>query len=122
LWPAPQGWGMKTHWPGPPDAILDGGKFTITENNEYSSTLISEIDEYTGLQIQRDIKIDDHSTFITVNCRFTNKSATVKRWSIWPVAQLSTKDFDNNDYELIIPLNRQSKHNNGYFVMHGLAN
>jgi len=29
LWPPPQGWDNDEQWPGPPDAVLDGGPYQI---------------------------------------------------------------------------------------------
>ncbi|MDQ8004170.1 MAG: DUF4380 domain-containing protein [Pedobacter sp.] len=121
LWPAPQGWGKKTLWPGPPDVVLDGGVFALEKNgNEFY--LESEVDPYTGLQVSRTVSINDSNTIIQVDCVFENKSGEVKEWAIWPVAQLHAENFENNSYELILPLAEKSSYATGFYVMHGLVN
>ncbi|WP_113663349.1 DUF4380 domain-containing protein [Pedobacter nanyangensis] len=121
LWPAPQGWGNKTLWPGPPDVVLDGGIFTLEKNgNEFY--LESEIDTYTGLQVSRTVAINDRSTIIQVDCVFENKSEEVKQWAIWPVAQLHAENFEDKSYELVLPLAEKSTYPAGFQVMHGLVN
>lgn len=121
LWPAPQGWGKKTHWPGPPDVVLDGGTFSLKKNgNEFH--LESEVDSYTGLQVARTVSIDEKSTIIQIECAFENKSDEVKEWAIWPVAQLHAENFEDNCYELVLPLPVQSYYPTGYQVVHGLVN
>src|SRR5690606_9267285 len=36
IWPAPQGWGLPDHWPGPPDPVLDGGAYEVLEQDSAS--------------------------------------------------------------------------------------
>lgn len=122
LWPAPQGWGKKTYWPGPPDIVLDGGIFTLEQKSEKDFYLKSETDTYTGLQVSRNVSIHQNRSFIDIECTFQNKSNKVKEWAVWPVAQLNAINFEQNEYELILPLSKNSVHQHGYYVMHGLAN
>lgn len=122
LWPAPQGWGKKTYWPGPPDVVLDGGVFTLKQEKERDFYLKSETDAYTGLQVSRTVSIHPSRSFIDIACTFQNKSTDAKEWAIWPVAQLDASNFEENEYELILPLSNNSLHQYGYYIMHGLAN
>ncbi len=121
LWPAPQGWGKNTHWPGPPDIVLDGGIFTL-EQHDNEFYLESELDPYTGLQVSRRVSLVEEQAIIQVDCVFENKSDEIKEWAIWPVAQLQAENFEDYSYELILPLAEKSNYPMGYQVMHGLVN
>ncbi|RZK67522.1 MAG: DUF4380 domain-containing protein [Pedobacter sp.] len=128
IWPAPQGWDSQEQWPGPPDVILDGGFYTVcddilTDETSHSVRLLSEQDPYTGLQIIKDITISEKTSAIHVKATFINRSDSVKKWSIWPVIQLDTPDVSSKDrYGIVCPINADSKFEEGFYVMHGLAN
>ena len=57
LWPAPQGQGSEEEWPGPPDAVLDGGPFTAEVTKEdgrpVSIQMTSLKDKQSGVQFTR---------------------------------------------------------------------
>lgn len=127
IWPAPQGWDSPNQWPGPPDPVLDSGvykadKYThIPEKN--ALTLTSPFDSYTGLQVERDVSLSDDSSEVIINVRFCNKSNTTREWSIWPVCQIDMPGVNRGkQYQIVCPVNTNSKFENGYKVMHGVVN
>lgn len=127
VWPAPQGWDSPDQWPGPPDPILDGGVYTAGDIEEVEDglqvTLTSPFDKYTGLCIQRTVTIVETYAEAKVKATFINKSELPIRWSIWPVCQLkASEDGIGNRYQVICPVNVQSRFEMGYKVLHGLVN
>jgi Domain of unknown function (DUF4380) len=91
VWPAPQGWLSDSEWPGPPDPVLDGGNYgwEITENEpgQVALALTSPADEYTGLTLQREIRLASDSAGIRIRHRMRNTSLRPVRWGVWQVTQ-----------------------------------
>lgn len=91
VWPAPQGWSSDEEWPGPPDPILDGSPFEcqIVEETLDSATIMltSPHDDYTGLTLERRIRISRGSAAVEITHTMTNTSRRPVRWSIWQVTQ-----------------------------------
>ena len=91
VWPAPQGWSGDQEWPGPPDPVLDSGPYDCTTslNGEVASVhLKSQHDEYSGVTLQRDIKIRPGTSVVHLHHRMHNTSKRPVRWSIWQVTQV----------------------------------
>lgn len=126
IWPAPQGWGLPDHWPGPPDPVLDGGPYDVLAQGSASGKryirMRSQADPYTGLQIEKAIELSEHRSGVSVQATFHNTSAVVRRWSIWPVLQLSTPDAVKGTSIVSCPMAPDSQFSEGYKVMHGLVN
>ncbi|WP_426228648.1 hypothetical protein [Pseudarthrobacter sp. DSP2-3-2b1] len=92
-WPAPQGWDGNHQWPGPPDAILDSGRWSLTTTQlpeELTVTMVSPHDPRTGLCITREFKFDAGSTSFHESIRFLNVSTRDVEWSLWEVVQTDT--------------------------------
>ena len=127
IWPAPQGWNSTDQWPGPPDPVLDSGVYSLAESTrqegENGVTLTSPYDQYTGLQIEKELFLSESCSELNVRATFTNKSTILKKWSVWPVLQMNSSGRGiENQYRIICPVNPESKFSNGYKVMHGLVN
>lgn len=123
IWPAPQGWGLPGHWPGPPDPVLDSGAYTVDWEDREGLRLTSPVDPVTGLQISRTITVSDLKAEICINASFTNKGTDTREWSIWPVIQMNAGDLDYpGRYQVICPANPFSRFEDGYTVMHGVVN
>jgi len=128
LWPSPQGWDGDHQWPGPPDAVLDGGlyKATVTEKNSepVSVSLISQEDSQSGIQFSRVIKIFDGTTRVSIDVTMKNIDNKLRRWGIWSHTQLEASNRRkakgyNKNYWAYCPLNKNSVHKNGYNVIFG---
>lgn len=95
VWPAPQGWSDDSHWPGPPDPVLDGGLYrseVIHENpDSVAIRLESPDDEYTGLKFSREIRLFRGSAIVEICHRVRNTSLRPVRWSIWQVTQQAAR-------------------------------
>ena len=93
-WPAPQGWSGPGEWPGPPDAVLDGGTYdagvALDADGAARVTLTSPVDDRSGLQVARAVTLPPVGTGFTQVSTFSNRSARTVRWSIWEVAQIDT--------------------------------
>ena len=126
IWPAPQGWNSADQWPGPPDPVLDSGVYSLAESSLGGGngvTLTSPYDQYTGLQIGKELLLSESCSELTVRATFTNKNTVPKKWSVWPVLQMNTSGTGiENQYRIVCPVNPESKFENGYKVMHGLVN
>ena len=130
LWPAPQGWDTDQQWPGPPDAVLDGGVHTFESPEEKGALkaikLTSKEDKRSGIQFSRIIKIFEGTSRVSVDATMKNINSEPIRWGIWSHAQLdasSKKNDDfNKDYRAYCPLNPDSKFHNGYLIQFGLVN
>lgn len=95
-WPAPQGWGSDAEWHGPPDAVLDSGRYRVEEFGERTGNgggpelrMVSSPDARTGLQISRQVHLAPGSSRVELLIGFRNASPTPVRWSIWDVIQLN---------------------------------
>ena len=104
-WPAPQGWDGEGQWPGPPDPVLDSGRYDFT-TNDASVLMTSPIDERSGLRIRRQVTLRPGSSSLQLRLFFENILNQTIRWSIWDVAQLACVTNDgklNDDCWLYIP-------------------
>ena len=91
-WPAPQGWNTEAQWHGPPDPVLDTGRYTVDElgadSRQATIAMISPPDARTGVQITRRFTLFPASSRVRVDLTFRNISDRPIRWSIWDVVQL----------------------------------
>jgi len=124
IWPAPQGWNSADQWPGPPDPVLDSGEYVaeLGDGSKNELRLTGPIDRYTGLQIIREVSVSENRSEVNVAVTFKNTASTLKRWSVWPVLQMSTPGEGEGQYRVVCPANPGSRFRNGYQVMHGLVN
>jgi hypothetical protein len=129
LWPAPQGRGSEEEWPGPPDAVLDGGSFTAKVTKEGGRPVGIEMrspkDKQSGVQFSRSFKIFEDSTRVKVAATMKNIDTKPRRWGIWAVTQFDTSNRDregyNPNYRVYCPINPNSMFYRGYNVMLGLT-
>ena len=75
-WPVPQGWENDEHWHGPPDPVLDTGRYVLdalrgTEEKAHVR-MISPPDEKTGVQITRQFSIQRGSSRVVAELSFSN--------------------------------------------------
>ena len=122
-WPAPQGWDGEGQWPGPPDPVLDSGRYefeTGPGDERASVSMTSPKDERSGLQITRAISLEPASSRLRLDLSFENISNRTIRWSIWDVAQMLCRTTDgrlNDDCWLYIPTDPQRER--PYDIMFG---
>jgi hypothetical protein len=130
IWPAPQGWDNDQQWPGPPDAVLDGGAYSaevIRENGRPKAVrLTSQKDKRSGIQFSRVVKIFDDTTHVSIDTTMKNIDTRPRRWGVWTVTQFDTSnrhgDGYNENYWIYCPINPNSMFYKGYNVMYGLVN
>lgn len=128
-WPAPQGWDNDQQWHGPPDPVLDSGRYTLdvlqSDGDRAVLRMVSPADPVTGVQIARQFELRRGSSQVAVLLTFTNVKESPIRWSIWDVVQLrAEREVDGRvqpDPSCIVtaPLNPQSRFAGGYNVMFG---
>jgi hypothetical protein len=129
-WPAPQGWDNDQQWPGPPDPVLDSGRYALdqlaVEGDQAVVSMTSAPDGRTGLRVARRFALTAHSSRVRVDLTFTNASARTIRWSIWDVAQLRAErrlPDGKLDYEptctITMPLHPHSRFPRGFTVLFG---
>lgn len=129
-WPSPQGWDTDEQWHGPPDPVLDTGRYTVdafeTDGKQAVLSMTSPPDPRTGVQITRRFTLYQSSSRITLDITFTNTLERPIRWSIWDVAQLRaerTAPDGSLTHEpsciVTTPLNPTSKFERGFNVMFG---
>jgi hypothetical protein len=90
-WPSPQGWDTDDQWHGPPDPVLDTGRYTATlgsDDDHIWIALTSPEDPRSGMQITRRFTLRPGSSRVEVDLSFRNVSQRTRRWSIWDVIQL----------------------------------
>jgi hypothetical protein len=127
-WPAPQGWDNDEQWHGPPDAILDGGRYSLAVlhagQDRACIEMTSKPDPFTGVQIARRVTMERGNSRIKLDLSFTNTSDRPRRWSIWDVTQLrAERQLENGgrapETECVITglLNPHSRFPKGYQVM-----
>ena len=129
LWPAPQGQATDQQWPGPPDAVLDGGPYTaeiIKENGRLVGIrMTSEEDKRSGIQFSREFKISEGTTHVGIKATMKNIDTKVRRWGIWAITQFDTSNRHgegyNKNYWTYCPINPNSMFHQGYNVMLGLV-
>ena len=124
IWPAPQGWDSSDQWPGPPDPVLDSGEYALSANNKTGNALklTSPFDRYTGLQITKEVSVSETRSEVNVRATFKNRGNVVKNWSVWSVLQMNASEERTGQYQIVCPVNQDSKFSNGYKIMHGLVN
>lgn len=89
-WPAPQGWAEPSEWHGPPDPVLDSGRYTWeieTTDTGPTVTLTSAHDPRTGLTISRRISLEPGSSAYGLSVSARNSSEIRVRWAVWNVMQ-----------------------------------
>ena len=129
-WPSPQGWENDDQWHGPPDPVLDTGRYQVTgmEHSARAASvkMVSPPDSRTGMQITRKVSLHRGSSRVELELSFKNISDRLRRWSIWDVAQLQAektlpdgKLAPETSCTVTAPLNPQSKFPDGYWVMFG---
>lgn len=129
-WPSPQGWDNDEQWAGPPDCILDTGRYHLdlcTAGAEAATVkMTSPAGSPTGVQITRQATIRPGSSRVTLDLSFHNISTRKVRWSIWDVVQLRAERKTSTgqlepETECVVsaPLNPDSKFDAGYYVMFG---
>jgi len=129
VWPAPQGRDNEEQWPGPPDAVLDGGPYaaevTKKDGQAVAIRMTSEKDKQSGIQFSRVVKIFDGTTHVRIDTTMKNIDTKRRRWGIWTVTQFDTSnrhgDGYNENYWAYCPLNPNSMFHRGYNVMIGLV-
>src|SRR5574342_735290 len=91
-WPSPQGWDSAEQWGGPPDCILDTGRYQLdtcaSDDDSATIKMTSPTGSPTGVQITRQATIHPGSSRVTLDLSFRNISERKIRWSIWDVVQL----------------------------------
>ena len=130
LWPAPQGWDNDEQWPGPPDAVLDGGVFkmeVLTDNADTKSIrLTSETNSQSGIQFSRVITVKKGTSRVNLEVTMLNVDDKPRRWGIWDHIQFdaSNRHGEGHNENLwgFCPLNSNSKFHRGYSIMYGLVN
>ena len=91
VWPGPQGWTSEEEWPGPPDPVLDCGSYgwEADVRPDVSRVLLqSPHDEYTGISLRREIRMNSGTSTVEVLHTMHNTSRRPVRWSIWQVTQV----------------------------------
>jgi hypothetical protein len=128
-WPSPQGWENEDQWPGPPDALLDSGRYASQMGTDAGSAWVrmtSPTGSTTGIQIARQVTLRPGSSRVQLDLTFTNISQRQVRWSIWDVIQLDAgrrlpdgaADFEPA-CSVTTPLNPNSRYPRGFSVMFG---
>lgn len=130
LWCAPQGWDNDRQWPGPPDAVLDGGPYAldILVDNETTRSirLTSRPDKRSGIRFSRVITVSKGTTRVRIDATMKNIDNKPRRWGIWDHVQFDAGNRHgpgpNGNLWAYCPLNPQSKFHKGYTVQYGLVN
>ncbi len=125
-WPAPQGWPERDKWPGPPDPVLDSGRFELIEcgvvEGVAAVTMRSQPDPYTGTQITRRLSLGADTSTAHLHIEMQNVSDKPVRWSVWDVAQLDCTTAEGQPdpaCTIYLPLDRHSRFAAGYHLMVG---
>ncbi len=129
-WPAPQGWTRADQWRGPPDPVLDTGRYqleTVDAPGGAATILMrSPPDQRTGIQITRQCTLHPGAAHVSLHLEMKNISEQERFWSIWDVVQVdatrqdaSGQETHNDQAWLYIPTNPNSKFARAYNVMFG---
>ena len=129
-WPAPQGWETDAEWHGPPDPVLDTGRYRLaalgSADSQAAMTMISPPDPRTGIEIRRRFAVGPASSRVQVDLSFHNTVQRTVRWSIWDVVQLAAgTELPNGEHVhdpsccVTAPINPQSRFDRGFNVMFG---
>jgi hypothetical protein len=131
-WPAPQGWDNDQQWHGPPDPVLDTGRYRLealqAKGAAAAVRMASPPDPRTGVQIVRSLRIGAQSTRVHLTLTFRNTTDHPIRWSIWDVTQLRAErrlpdgatTYDR-DCVVTARVNPGSRFPKGFNVMFGAA-
>ena len=130
VWPAPQGWDSEETWPGPPDAVLDGGPYAAkvvgVQRQEDAVQLVSEKDMRSGIQFSRVIRLHQGAARVSFDTTMTNVDTKPRRWGIWQVTQLNAANRQgegyNKEMRCYSPIHPKSVFRKGYAEMFGLVN
>lgn len=90
-WPAPQGWDGDG-WPGPPDGVIDGGRYEVLHRSDRDVHLRSAVEPATGLRIERRMRVEPGALEVTSTVR--NEADAPATWAAWSVAQCAFDDTD----------------------------
>lgn len=129
-WPAPQGWETDEQWHGPPDPVLDTGRYSLgavqSDGETATIAMTSPPDDRTGVQITREATISRGSSRVTLRLTFENVIERPIRWSIWDVIQLQAErrlPDGSLAYEpgcvVTAPVNRESRYPRRFNVLFG---
>ncbi len=129
-WPAPQGWETDAEWHGPPDPVLDTGRYRLealgSEGSQAAMTMISPIDPRTGIEICRRFAVGPASSRVQVDLSFRNAVERTVRWGIWDVVQLAAgMELPGGEHDhdpsccVTVPVNPHSRFARGFNVMFG---
>jgi hypothetical protein len=91
-WPAPQGWDRPDQWAGPPDPVLDSGRYAVTTAvtaDLATVTLTSGDDPRTGLRLTRRFELARDRRGYRLTLIAANASDRPVRWALWNVTQLA---------------------------------
>jgi len=128
LWVAPQGKKGPEQWPGPPDPVLDGGPYeaAVVETADGRPTAIelrSGKTASSGVQLSRTIRIFNNTSRVSFEAHMLNVDTIPRRWGIWAHTQLNGRNRNgeghNPNYFAYCPLNPESVHSKGYWIMFG---
>ena len=133
LWLAPQGWDTDEQWPGPPDAVLDGGPYAARwiEADDGSGRpvgveLTSAPAPESGVRLARTVRTFPGTTRVAVDATIENTSDKPRRWGIWAHTQFDAGnrhgDGYNDRFGACCPLSPDSAFPRGYDVLFGLVN
>ncbi|NLE44446.1 MAG: DUF4380 domain-containing protein [Chloroflexi bacterium] len=129
-WPAPQGWERPDQWHGPPDPVLDSGRYDVTLAEVVADAAVVEVrspaDPLTGVQITRRVTLHKDASHVSLHLEMTNVSEEMRTWGLWDVVQLDasrcgpggSRDYCDSAW-LYVPTNPQSRFARGYHVMFG---
>jgi hypothetical protein len=128
-WPAPQGWSTNAEWHGPPDPVLDTGRYHFEnveiKEDELSIRVVSPPDARTGVRITRQVTLRPGSARALLHLEMENISDEPRRWALWDVVQLdaTTRTLEGEKHNeqawVYVPANPQSVFPIGYKVMFG---
>ncbi len=129
-WPAPQGWDSPDQWHGPPDPVLDTGRYAleILDSPAAAASIRMESlpDPRTGVQISRQVTLHAGGGRVSLHLEMTNVSDQVRSWGIWDIVQVDATSLDDNGEEthneqawLYIPTSSDSRFSRGFNVMFG---
>jgi hypothetical protein len=130
-WLAPQGVDEEGKWPGPPDPVLDGGRFrseiVARQPDHVALKVTSPEDERSGVQFSRTLHLYRASTKVRVEHRMKNISKRSVRWGIWELIQHDVSHPEDSslphpDVWAYVPLNPNSIHAKGFHYLYGQAN
>jgi len=129
-WPAPQGWDREDQWHGPPDPVLDTGRYEVEELQAGGAgatvCVRSADDPRTGVRILRRLTLFPGGTHARLHLEMKNSSTKSQTWSLWDVVQLDAEgtgsdgaNAHNDQAWLYVPTSPSSRFPSGYKVLFG---